>query len=208
MGSISRKSVDYFEMFAEGVSISLKAAQRLQTAFADGIINREELKLVKEAEHEGDKHIHQCLKKIEVAFVTPIDRTDIVEILKGIENITDSIDSVAIHIYMMHLTEANEYLGKFVEYVVSSCETLYDLMKEIKKFKKSLKNILEYIIEVNRIEEEGDQIYIKSMKDLFEKETDPIKIIKNKEIYQLLEHTLDCCEDVADMVEKILVSKS
>ncbi len=74
--------------------------------------------------------------------------------------------------------------------------------------KKSLKKILEYIIEVNQIEEEGDQIYIKSMKDLFEHQTDPIAIMKNKEIYQLLEHTLDCCEDVADMVEKILVSKS
>lgn len=208
MGSISRKSVDYFEMFADGILISLKAAKKLQAAFADGIINKEELKLVKDAEHEGDKHLHQCLKKIEVAFVTPIDRTDIVEILKGIENITDSIDSVSIHIYMMHVDKANEYLFKFVEYIVASCETLCDLMKEIKKFKKSLKNILEYIIEVNRIEEEGDRIYLKSMKDLFEQETDPITVIKNKEIYQLLEHTLDCCEDVADMVEKILVSKS
>ncbi len=208
MGSISRKKVDYFEMFAEGISISLEAAKKLKSAFADGVISREELKLVKKLEHDGDKHLHQCLKKIEVAFVTPIDRTDIIEILKGIENITDSIDSVAIHIYMMNVTQANEYLCKFVNYVVASCEKLCELMKEVKKFKKSLKVILELIVDVNQIEEGGDQIYIKSMKDLFEKETDPIMIIKNKEIYQLLEYSLDCCEDVADMVEKILVSKS
>lgn len=208
MGTISRKNVDYFEMFAEGVAISLDAAKKLQTAFADGVIKKDELRLVKDSEHAGDKHIHECLKVIEVAFVTPIDRTDIIEILKGIENITDSIDAVANHIHIMNVNEANEYLIKFMEFLVASCEKLYELMKETKKFKKSLKKILELIIEINRIEEDGDRVYFESMKALFENEKDAIKIIKNKEIYQLLEHTLDCCEDVADMVEKILVSKS
>ncbi len=208
MSSISRKNVDYFEMFAEGVAISLEAAKRLQSAFIDGIINKDELKLVKDAEHDGDKHVHECLKVIEVAFVTPIDRTDIIEILKGIENITDSIDAVANHIHIMSVTESNKYINRFMEYLVTSCEKLYELMKEIKKFKKSLRKSIELIIEINHIEEEGDRAYFDSMKDLFENEKDPIKIIKNKEIYQLLEDTLDCCENVADMVEKILVSKS
>ena len=81
-------------------------------------------------------------------------------------------------------------------------------MSELKRFKKSLKTILEHIIEINRIEEDGDRTYFESMKALFATETDPVKIIKNKEIYQLMEHSLDCCEDVADMVEKILVSKT
>jgi uncharacterized protein Yka (UPF0111/DUF47 family) len=79
---ISRKSVDYFEMFEKGVQISLKAAQRLRSSFSDGKIDEKEMKLVKDAEHEGDTHVHECLKKIDVAFITPIDRTDIVEIIR------------------------------------------------------------------------------------------------------------------------------
>lgn len=208
MANISRKSVDYFQMFEDGSKISLEAAKKMQAAFADGMINESELKQVKEAEHKGDKHIHQCLKVIEVAFITPIDRTDIIEILKGIENITDSIDDIANHIHIMCVEEANEFMCRFIDYIVISCEKLCELMTELKRFKKSLKTILEHIIEINRIEEDGDRTYFESMKVLFATETDPVKIIKNKEIYQLMEHSLDCCEDVADMVEKILVSKT
>jgi uncharacterized protein Yka (UPF0111/DUF47 family) len=209
MGNIiNKKSVDYFEMFVKGIGISLVAAERLQTAFADGIINVDELKLVKDAEHEGDHHVHECLKKIEVAFITPIDRTDIVEILKAIENVTDSIDAVANHIYILHVTEAREYLRKFVDFVVLSCRILNELMIALKQYKKNQKKINECIIEVNRLEEEADRTYSESMRKLFENETDPITVIKKKELYQLLEYSVDCCEDVADMVEKVIVAKT
>lgn len=205
---ISRKEVDYFEMFAKGITITLQAAKKLRIAFNDGIINECELKLIKELEHDGDKHFHQSLKIIDVAFITPIDRTDIVEILKGIEDITDSIDSVANHIYMMNITQSNEYLRKFVDLAVNSCERLYDLMLALKQFKKNPKNINELIVEVNRLEEEGDRTYLESMRCLFEYEKDLLTIVKNKELYKLLERCLDYCEDVADMVEKIMIAKT
>ncbi|MGI5936975.1 MAG: DUF47 family protein, partial [Oscillospiraceae bacterium] len=101
MGKMSKKSVDYFEMFEHGISISLEAAQALQAAFGDEHIVESELKSIKEIEHKGDIHVHQCLRKIDVAFITPIDRTDIVEIIKSLENLTDSIDAVANHIYIL-----------------------------------------------------------------------------------------------------------
>lgn len=205
---ISRKQVDYFEMFSKGISISLEAARKLQTAFMDGMINEAELRQIKEIEHKGDRHVHESLKIIDVAFITPIDRTDILEILKGIENVTDSFDAVANHIYMMHIMQSNKYLCRFVELAVISCERLHDLMIELKQFKKRTNKINELIIEINRLEEVGDATYSESMRNLFEFETNPITIIKNKELYQLLEHTLDCCEDVADMVEKIMISAS
>jgi uncharacterized protein Yka (UPF0111/DUF47 family) len=131
-----------------------------------------------------------------------------VEIIKAIENLTDSIDAVANHIYILQVKEAKEYLRKFVDYMVLSCQVLDELMTALKQFKKNQKKISECIIEVNRIEEEGDRTYAESMKKLFECETDPILIIKKKELYQLLENTIDCCEDVADLVEKVIVSKT
>lgn len=205
---ISRKKVDYFDMFSEGASVSLKAAKLLKSAFSDSSINVDELKLIKDAEHEGDRHVHHCLKVLDEAFITPIDRTDIMEIIKGIENVTDSIDAISNHIYMMNINQANEYICKFVALAVVSCERLYDLMVAIKQYKKAPKVVSDLIIEINRLEEEGDATYSASMRKLFEFETNPITIIKNKELYQLLEQTLDCCEDVADMVEKIMISSN
>jgi uncharacterized protein Yka (UPF0111/DUF47 family) len=208
MGKISRKNVDYFEMFEKGMQIALKAAERLQASFADGKINEAELKMIKEAEHEGDLHVHQCIKAIDIAFITPIDRTDIVEIIKAIECLTDSIDYIATHIHILQITEANEYLVRFVNSVVLSCKTLSELMSALKQYKKNQKKISECIIEVNRIEEEGDRTYADSMMHLFQDEKDAIKIIKQKELYQLLEDSIDYCEDIADLVEKVMVAKT
>jgi len=208
MGKLGRKQADYFDMFEKGISISHEAALKLQTAFSDGVINVAELKLVKDLEHDGDRHIHESLKIIDDAFITPIDRSDIVDILNGIENITDSIEAVADHIYMMRIDQSNEFMRKFVDLIVISCQKLHDLMIIVKGFKKDRKALMELIIEVNRLEEEGDRTYSMSMRDLFEFETNAITIIKHKEIYQLSEQALDRCEDVADMVEKIMIYNS
>ena len=208
MSRISRKTVDYFQMFEAGIKIALKAARLLQSAFADGIINEEELRQIKQVEHDGDMHVHQCIRAIDVAFITPIDRTDIVEIVKAIENLTDSVDTVANRIYMYQYTEVNDYLIKFVNNVVLSCETLQEMMCQLKQFKKNTGRIKECIIEVNRLEEDGDRTYMECMKKLFAQEKDAIKLIMQKDLYELLEEALDCCEDVADIVEKIIVAKT
>ena len=124
------------------------------------------------------------------------------EILKGIENITDSIDDVANHIYMMRVTKGDEFTSRFVDIMVTSCEKTYELMVALKNFQtKYGKKISDLIIEINALEEEGDKVYLESMRRIFSVETDPISIIKKMEIYQRLENTLDCCEDVADMIE-------
>lgn len=208
MGKISRKNVDYFEMFVKSATIARDSALKLQAAFADGEVNISELKLIKNLEHDGDIHFHECLKVIDVAFITPIDRSDLVNVLNGIENVTDSIESIANSFYMMCITGSSDFMRKFVDLLVLSCERLLELMVELKRLKKNLKNINSLIIEINRLEEEGDKTYSDSMRSMFEFEKDAIAIIKNKELYQLFECAIDCCEDVADMVENIIVTKT
>lgn len=208
MGKISRKNVDYFEMFVKSATIARDAALKLKSAFADGEVNISELKLIKDLEHDGDIHFHECLKVIDVAFITPIDRSDLVDVLNGIEDVTDSIEAIANSFYMMCITGSSDYMRKFVELLVLSCERQLELMVELKRFKKNIKNINSLIIEINRLEEEGDRAYSESMQNLFSKESDAITVIKNKELYQLFECAIDCCEDVADMVENIIVTKT
>ena len=208
MGMLSRKDTDYFGLFETSISFSSRAARSLQKAFEDGVIDFEEIQNLKKIEHEADDHVHYCLKLIEEAFITPIDRSDIVEIVKEIENITDNIDSIANHTYMMCVKEVNEPTRFLMDLVVKACIKLEELMKMLKNFKKSFKQINDLIIEINHIEEEGDKTYLNAMRNLFENETDAKKIIIFKLLYEKLENALDKCEDVADIVQKIIIAKT
>ena len=208
MGFFANMETDYFELFEISISYSSQAAKSLQKAFVDGVIDYQEIQNLKSIEHEADSHVHRCLKLIEEAFVTPIDRSDIVEIVKEIENITDNIDSIANHTYMMCVKEVNEAAQNLMNLVVEACTKLEELMKVLKNYKKELKKIDDLIIEINHIEEVGDKTYLHAMRSLFEFETDAKKIIIWKLLYEKLENALDKCEDVADIVQKIIIART
>ena len=199
---------DYFEMFVQVAAISLEDAKALEVAIRDEIIDQEELKHIKELEHKGDNHKHKSLEIIETAFITPIDQGDILDVLEGIENLTDSIDNIAKHIYIMRVDESDEFMISFINLIVLTCEKTQDLMVAFKRFKKNPDNIInKLIIEINTLEEEADNIYSQSMRHIFKGEADLLTLIKKKEIYQLLEDTLDRCEDVANLVGKIMLKE-
>lgn len=208
MSFFTSKETNFFELFEISISFSSRAAQSLKKAFEDGLIDYKEIKNLKSIEHEADVHVHRCLKLVEEAFVTPIDRSDIVEIVKEIENITDNIDSIANHTYMMCVKEVNEAARNLMNLVVEACQKLEELMSNIKSYKKNLKKINDLIIEINHIEEVGDKTYLNAMRSLFEFETDAKKIIIWKLLYEKLESALDKCEDVADIIQKVIISKT
>ena len=200
--------VDYFEMMTQGAEIMLKAANALKNGFQDGIISREEQLKIKEIEHEGDHHMHTSLQIIEDAFITPIDQSDLMDILKSIENVTDHIDYASAHIYMLNIKEPDIYYNQFIDTMVLQANLALDLMKHLRRFKKmDLKKMYEIIKQINTLEEDADRIYIDSMRDLFIKETDAKRIIQKKEIYARLEDTCDRLEDVANAVERLLIAK-
>ncbi len=209
MGLFSnKKEVDIFKLFETSASFAKKAAESLKKAYEDGIVDYNELQNLKSIEHEADIHVHQCLKHVEEAFITPIDRSDILEILKEIENITDSIDSVANHTYMMGVREVNAAAKTFISLIVDACIKLEELTRIFKNYKKDFDKINQLIIEINNIEEAGDKTYRNAMRNLFESESDAKKIIIWNLLYNQLEGALDKCEDVADIVQKIIISKT
>lgn len=200
--------VDYFEMCTVGAEIMLKAAVALKVGFKDGIISREEQLKIKEIEHEGDHHVHRSLQIIEDAFITPIDQSDLIDILKSIENVTDHIDYVSAHIYMINIKEPDAFYNRFIDIMVNQAEMALDLMKHLRRFKKmNLEEMNRLIKEINTLEEDADRLYIEGMRELFTHENDPKRIIQKKEIYGRLEDTCDRLEDVANAVQRLLVAK-
>lgn len=210
MSSFFSKGPDYFILFEKGMEISSRAAQTLKRAFAGDKINEEEIKQLKALEHEGDKHVHECAKLIEDAFITPIERPDMMNLVAAIESLTDSIDDVGNQVYMMHIEGKEETAQKFVDLIASACTELCNMMHVFKHFKKSQTDIHEISIRVNHIEEEGDVLFISAMRSMFDPEQthDPIDVMRRRSLYQTLEDSLDCCEDVADIMAHIIIANT
>lgn len=124
-----------------------------------------------------------------------MDQSDIMDVLEGIENVTDSINDNAIHLNIMGVEKRDDFMLRFIEVIVLACEKTHELMIAFKDFKKSPNNRLNnLVVEINALEEEGDMIYSEGMRHIFEDESDVLRIIKKKEIYQLLENTSDSWE--------------
>ncbi|NLG92597.1 MAG: DUF47 family protein [Clostridiales bacterium] len=210
MSNFFAKGPDYFELFKKGINISCKAAKVLQTSFTDGHIDRKEIAQLKEIEHEGDRHVHYCSNLIADSFITPLDRSDMMAMVRAIEAITDSIDDIGNQIYMMHITQAGDITVKMVDLIVNCCEGLQDLMNEFEQYKKNYKSIKEKTVYVNHLEEEGDAIFSEAMRALFDPENkmEMIDVIRLQNLYNTLEDALDYCEDVADIVEQIIISNT
>lgn len=210
MGGFFSKGPDYFALFEQGIGISCKAARVLKESFSDGKIDRQELSRLRDLEHEGDRHVHRCSNLIADAFITPIDRSDMMDMVRAIESITDSIDDIGNQVYMMHIDAVNSVTEKMVDLIVKSCEGLCTLMADIKQFRKNLRRIKEMTVYVNHIEEEGDAIFTEGMRSLFDpaNRMETIDVIRLQNLYNTMENSLDYCEDVADIVEQIIISNT
>ncbi len=202
-----RSEINYFDSFVKGTEYALLAAQRLQILIQEAQFTEDKIAEIKKIEQDADTHMHTVCCELNVAFITPIDRDDIYKISKETDDIIDSIDSVASKIWMMCVTHTTPSMRTMSEYVTKACEVLVKLMSEVKHHKKSNK-LNEYVIEINRIEEMGDRCYKEAIRELFESEKDPIELIKLKEVYRELEAALDNCEDVADCVQSIIITKT
>lgn len=210
MSNFFSKGPDYYALFEKGISITCKAAYVLKKSFGDGKIDKIEIVQLKEVEHEGDKHVHECFNLIADAFITPISSTDMMNLVNAIESITDSINEIGNQIYMMHISESNETVDQFVDLIVQSCDGLLVLLTDFKHFQKHMKKIKEMTVHINHLEERGDGVYIEGMRALFhpDKDIPLIDIIRLQNLYNTLEKALDRCEDVADIIEQIIITNT
>lgn len=204
MFRITPKEEAFFEMFADSVKISGKAAEMLRNLMTNYVNIGTKIRAIEEVEHECDNHVHKILAQLNKSFITPIDREDIFLIAKEIDNITDSIEATAHRFSMFNVTEIREDAIKLAELIVECTKELETLMRDLKTMKKN-KSLQERIIYINKLEDDGDTIYRTAIAKLFISEGDGIEVIKWKEIYEFLENTLDACEDVANIVEGVVM---
>ncbi len=204
MFRMTAKEAIFFDLFSDTAADTCKAARMLEELMRNYTDISEKVRAIEEIEHKCDGHVHKMLEHLNRSFVTPIDREDIYLIAKELDNITDDIESTAHRFKMFNVTSIRPDALNMAKLIIDCTEELMGVMSELKNMKTS-KVLKDRIIEVNRIEDAGDDIFRNAMQSLFVNEDDSLEVIKWKEIYEYLENTLDACEDVANIIEGVVM---
>lgn len=199
------KDVKFFDMTGEQIKVISEAVKKLKEIVEKEDFSEESIKKIKEMEQHCDTLSHEIIDVLNETFITPIDREDIHKLVNEIDDIMDLINVVANRLYIYKINSVKDtYFTEFLENISEAVMAVNNAMSSLKDIRKP-RRILEYCIEINRLENSGDSLREKAIMNLFESEKDPVKIIKWKEIYEELETILDSCEKVANTVEEILV---
>lgn len=199
----------YFDAFAKGIYYANDAVALLQKCFdefePEGL--KAHLDEMHGIEHTADTVKHEMMEKLVKEFLPPIEREDIVELSHIIDDVTDSIEDLLQGMYMYNITSLRPEVKEFTTLIARCCAALKEMAVELHNFRKSA-TLREKIIEINAIEEEGDRLYTEAMHRLYAEEKDAVAILAWTTMYDRFEKCCDCCEDVADMVEQIIMKNS
>lgn len=207
---MSKKSDSYyFDCFIQCAEYSCRAAQLLCDILEHYSLDtiEEEMKQMHHIEHLADGVRHELVNNLVKAFITPIERDDILQLSSKIDDVTDSIEDVVIHMNITQVAQIRKEAAPFAQLLKNCCGAMLEVLKEFKDFRKS-KVISERIIALNCLEEDGDNMYIRIMKDLHKSEADPLQVLIWREIYTRFEDVCDMCEDVGNIIEGIIIGNT
>jgi len=185
----------------EQAATLLKATSTLMELVSNYDSMLEKNSIIKELEHQGDEITHKLFTIIDKTFVTPLDREDISELTSAIDEVLDHVDGFSERLILFKINKPTKYIKELAISLNSSANEINHAVGNIRKLKNP-EHLLVHCRKISGFEHDGDRVYRKAIAELFET-TDPIEIIKLKELYETLEKALDCCADVADVIEDI-----
>jgi predicted phosphate transport protein (TIGR00153 family) len=195
------REVRFYDLFVDDAANVLGAARLLEEMLRtyDDIERR--AGEIRDAEHVGDEISHDIGHRLESTFVTPFDREDIHALISGLDDILDEIEETADTFVLYRIESPFSTAVELASIIVRQCELLHEALINLRGYR----GLDKYWIEVHRLENEGDQLVRNAIARMFESESDPIAIIKWRKVYNLLESTIDKCEDVANIIERITI---
>ena len=195
----------FFDLFADMAGNLGEAARLLKQTLEDFRDVDERVRQLKEIEHRGDEMTHNILTKLNQTFITPFDREDIHRLASSLDDVLDFIYAAGVRLIMYKITSAPEAASKLADIIVRQTE---QLSQAVGQLEKNHDHVLENCVEINRLENEADQVARSAIAALFEKEKDPISLIKLKELYEVLETATDKAEDAANVLEGVVVKSA
>ena len=191
----------FYELFVDDANNVLAGARLLEEFFRSYDQRERIASQLRDLERKGDGLTHAIGQKLEHTFVTPFDREDIHQLISRLDDVLDFIEEVADTCILYKIDTPTPTASAQTEIIVKQCEEMIRALEKLKGFK----DIGPHWIEIHRLENDGDRLTRQAIADLFTNGTDPVELIKWKDIYALLEDTIDACEDVANVIERIVV---
>ncbi|MEH6304787.1 DUF47 family protein [Olivibacter sp. CPCC 100613] len=203
------KDKKFFPLFEQASTNLIDIAQALHEAVNTDDIEQRKLlyKKVKDLEHKGDEITHQIHLELGKNFITPFDREDIHTLASALDDIADYIFDSANRMELYHVDIITEPIRELANLIVEAVTALSKGMHELRNL-KNVRSIADACVRVNSVENKADYVYNKAIGDLFLYEKDAITLIKYKEVLATLETATDMCEDVANVLESILVKNA
>ena len=203
MGLLPKDKI-FFELFINSANKVSESAVSLKKIVEDITDVENKVKKIKEIEEECDKNTHEIFTQLNKSFVTPLDREDIYQIAKELDEIVDFIEEAAYLFVVFSIKEVRSEAPILVDLIIKAAEEIKGIMENL-KHKKDGKELSQRIIEINRLENEGDGIYRQAVKKLFADKIETLEVIKWKEIFDFLESALDACEHLANTIEGVVM---
>jgi hypothetical protein len=159
---------------------------------------------IKEVEHKCDFLSHEIYQRLHRTFVTPLDREDIHALARSLDDVMDEIDATAGYVRLYKIPSIRFGARELARITTDSCKAVRLAMLGL----EDRKGVSEHLVEINRLENEADRMHLEAVRRLFEEETDAILVFKWKEILDRLEDATDRCEDVADVIEGVVLKNA
>ncbi len=196
----------FFDMLEAQADVVVEGAEALMDMVTHFDHISEKRDKIKDIEHKGDELVHEIANELTKTFVTPIDHEDISKLTSRLDDILDYIEAASHRMWSYEIKSVPPDMVKLTEVILKSSKEVNHAVKDLRNFKSS-SEINNHCIEINRLENVGDDITHVAVAGLFKK-YDAIDIIKLKEIYEYLEEATDKCEDAADVIKDVFMKNS
>lgn len=204
MIGIKKKEDIFYKMFVDFAGKIILAGEAFQDLVHNYENVDEKVANMKVLETECDMETHKILKSLHESFITPFDREDIYAITREMDSIVDCMEEVANRFLVFEVKVIKPEAVVLTDMILQSIRELETMFRHLAEMKKN-SIVMEQIIEVNRIENEGDVVFRKALSTLFREEKDPIELIKWKHLYEQIEESIDSCENVANILEGVVM---
>jgi uncharacterized protein len=195
------KEREFFDLFEEAGANAVRAAGLLESMLEQWPDHGEKLRDVVVCEQEGDRITHDIINRLNQTFVTPFDREDIIALASGFDDIVDFIEEVADFLGLYRIEAPMEQAQRMARVLHEATRQLNEALPRL----RTLKDINHYVVEVNRLENDGDRILREAVASLFDHGIDPMMVIRWKDIYERLEDAIDATETDVNIMAGIII---
>jgi hypothetical protein len=195
---------NFFEHFEQHAALVVQACREFRAIVGGSVNIAQETDRIKQLEQQADVVTHRCVDELNRTFITPIDRVDIHQLIKRLDDIIDALDATTTRIVLYKLTEMRPETVEFADVLLSAVQEIEGALKLMRDMKNA-EGIKERMIRVHHLESDADDILRNALSKLFDEDDKPLFVIKWKEIFERLEKATDRCEEVANIIETIVI---